>query len=1225
MPHTSDAEVIEHTHNLARFFTENRHISWVLLVAVFLWGFYGYSDMPKRKDPNIPISIASVVTPWPGKTAVEVEQLVTYPIEQAIVGNTTIRPLSARDWGLKSISLPGVSIVQVRLADTVSNEDKLKQFNDINLKISQISDSLPPGAGPIQFNSDFSDTAALVLELVSPKENEVELSLRARDISGAITQLRAAAATQQSDARVTLVVAFPRKINAQAVSRTLELFSGYLRERYPQSDVQPLNGAGFAAIDMTAPAGMDDAAIKRLAEEFLASRLGLHQFHPDAWPLVVIRNTEDTLQQLTAAGGDKYSYRELDDMSDLIMRNLLNVPQVSKVDRSGVLPEQVWLAYSQEQLASYQLQPGQIQEALNARNIAYSGGVTQINGINLDIEPSGEFTSEDQIGNVVVARNAAGLPVYLRSLVDMQRGYQYPPRFLGYYSGYHPASGEWQRSRAISVAVYMRDGEQLDAFQRAVNATLALVQTHLPEDLVYVRASDQAQQADDATQLFITALYEAIIMVVLVAFIGFREWRSALLMLLVIPLTMAMTFGMVDMLGIDVQQVSIVGLIIALGLLVDDPVVASDAIKRNLALGHKPVIAAWLGPTRLAHAIMYATLTNVAAYLPLLMLTGDIGHFIYSLPVVMACALIASRIVSMTFIPLLGYYLLRPPQKTEPDMQERRSKGFSGWYFRTGSYAIEHRKKILLASLLVLAAGAYFKSQLVDSFFPDDVQFLSYADVWLRNNATLEETQAIAQQAVDIIQQETQDYDREHGNTTPGGYLDSVSIYVGGSGPKFWFSVISQINQLNYAQLVMRVTDKEVTADLIERWQAALSRQIAGATVNVQQLQTQPVNYPVGIRLLSRAALEGPRTPGDLETLYRLADEAKTLLRNNPLTERVSDDWGEPAITVNLDVDSDRANLAGISNYDVAYSSALALSGIEMTQLREGDKQIPVIMRLRPSERAELSDLHNMYVYSNEGSSKLPLMDVADINYRLDTSKIVRTGHFRAVTVYAYPVPGAQASQVMDLASEPLRAFRNKLPPGYEMQITGIAASAADGNSQLKTVLFICIAAIYITLVIQFRNAVKPLLVFAAVPYGVCGAFAALYIMNTSFGFMAFLGIIALVGVIVSHVIVLFDFVENAHERGETMRESLLDAGIMRLRPVMITVGATIMALVPLAIHGGPLWQPLCYAQIGGLAFATVVTLVLVPVLYSFFVLDLKIIKWQQLEQPQAEQPRTAS
>lgn len=1224
MAHVRDADAIRDTHNLARFFTENRHISWVLLVAVFLWGFYGYSEMPKRKDPNIPISIASVVTPWPGKTAVEVEQLVTYPVEQAIAGNTALRPLSAKDWGVKSISLPGVSIVQVRLADSVSREDKLKQFNDINLKINQISASLPPGAGPVQFNSGFSDTAALVLELVSPKESEVELSLRARDIRSAIKQLRTNAGYDKDAGRVTLVVAFPRKVNPQAVARTLDLFVSYLQSHDPQRDVRPLRGAGFAAVDMTVATDLDDAAIISQARTFLINRLGLHQFHPDAWPLVVIRDPVDTLQQITRAGGDKYSYRELDDMSELIVRNMLNVSQVSKASRSGVLPEQVSLGYSQEQLAAYALQPAQIQDALNARNIPFSGGATQIKGINLDIEPTGEFTSEEQIGSVMVTRDESGSPVYLRSLVDMQRGYQYPPRFLGYYSGYNSASKQWQRNRAISVAVYMRDGEQLDDFQHGVSAALELVKSHLPDDLIYVRASDQAQQADDATGLFITALYEAIIMVVLVAFIGFREWRSAFIMLLAIPLTMAMTFGMISILGIDVQQVSIVGLIIALGLLVDDPVVASDAIKRNLALGHKPIVAAWLGPTKLARAIMYATLTNVAAYLPLLSLTGDIGHFIYSLPVVMASALIASRIVSMTFIPLLGYYLLRSPKKAEPDMEERRTKGFTGWYFRTGSYAIEHRKKILLASLLILAAGAYFKAHLVNSFFPYDVQYLSYADVWLRNNATLEETQVVAGQAGDIIEQVARDYDREQGNTSPGGYLESVSTYVGGSGPKFWFSVISQINQPNYAQLVMRVTDKDVTANLIERWQAALSKQITGATVNVQQLQTQPVNYPVGIRLLSRAALEGPQSPKDIHTLQRLAEEAKTMLRNSPLTERVSDDWGEPSLTVDLAVESDRANLAGVTNYDVAWSSALAVSGIEMTQLREGDKQIPVVMRLRLNERAQLSDLHNLYVYASEGSSKVPLMDVAQIDYRMNTSKIVRTGHFRAVTVYAYPVAGAYASRVMDSIESQLAEFRETLPPGYEIQVTGIAASANDGNSQLKTVLLICIAMIYIMLVIQFKNAVKPLLVFAAVPYGVCGAFAALYVMNSSFGFMAFLGVIALVGVIVSHVIVLFDFVENAHENGESMRESLLDAGIMRLRPVMITVGATIMALAPLAIHGGPLWQPLCYAQIGGLAFATVVTLVLVPVIYSFFVLDLKIITWQQIEQP-LDQPQVAT
>jgi multidrug efflux pump subunit AcrB len=1217
MPHKNDTDIIRDTRNSARFFTENRHIAWVLLVAIFLWGFYGYTDMPKRKDPNIPISVASIVTPWPGKTAVEVEQLITFPIEQTVAENTSIRPLSAKGWGITSTSLSGVSIVQVRLADTVSKEDKLKQFNDINLKLNQMSDQLPPGAGPIQFNSGFSDTAALLLEVVSPKESEVELSLRARDIRAAITQLRNEPLIADSSKRLSLVVAFPRKVNRNTVTRTLDLFIAWLQERYPQRDARPLNGAGFAGVNMAATENLDDAALLALAREFLNDRLGLQRFHPDAWPLVVIRNPADSLQKITAAGGDKYSYRELDDMSELITRNLLNVPEVSKANRSGVLPEQVFLSYSQQLLAAYGLQPDKIQQALNARNTPYSGGVTQVRGLNLSIEPSGEFTSTDEIGGVVVAQNDDGLPLYLRNLVDIHRGYQYPPRFLSYYSAYDSNSGQWQRSRTIALAVYMRDGEQLDQFQKGVNEVLALVKQRLPEDLKVVSVSDQAQQAEENTALFVTALYEAVIMVVLVAFIGFREWRPALVMLLAIPLTMAMTFGIIHAIGIDVQQVSIVGLIIALGLLVDDPVVASDAISRNLALGHKPIVAAWLGPTKLARAILFATLTNVAAYLPLLLLTGDIGHFLYSLPVVMASALVASRIVSMTFIPLLGYYLLRARPAVEPTIEELRSKGFTGMYFRAGSAAIEHRKLILLASLLILAAGAFFKSQLVSSFFPYDVQYLSYADVWLRNNATLPETEVVAEEAAEVIRKVTEQYGRDHPDKSgkPVDYLQSVTINMGGSGPKFWFSVVSQINQLNYAQLVIRVTDKDVTTALVPLWQAALSERVAGAMINVNQLQTQPINYPVGMRISSRAAMEGSQTPRDIATLRRLADEAKTLLRELPITERVSDDWGDAGLTVGLQVLSDRANLAGVSNYDVAYSSALALSGIEMTQLREGDKQIPVVTKLRLDERASLSDVKNIYVYGSESDSKVPLTDVASIDYAMNTSKIIRTGHFRAITVYGYPVPGVYASQVMEQLNDKLEQFRQALPPGYKLEITGVAASAADGNSQLMSVLVICIVMIYIMLVIQFGNAIKPLLIFAAVPYGICGAFAALYVTNSSFGFMAFLGIIALVGVIISHIIVLFDFVEEAHERGESMRESLLDAGIMRLRPVMITVGATIMALMPLAIHGGPLWQPLCYAQIGGLVVATVVTLLLVPVMYSFFVLDLKWVKWITIEQ----------
>jgi len=275
--------------------------------------------------------------------------------------------------------------------------------------------------------------------------------------------------------------------------------------------------------------------------------------------------------------------------------------------------------------------------------------------------------------------------------------------------------------------------------------------------------------------------------------------------------------------------VSIVGLIIALGLLVDDPVVACDAIKRDLESGHAPLISSWLGPTKLASAIMFATLTNVAAYLPLLLLKGDIGHFLYSLPVVMTCALIASRIVSMTFIPLLGYYLIRRNKTSEVSLEQRRTQGLTGLYYRVAQTAIRHRKKVLLSSLLILLLGGVIKANLVTSFFPYDVQYLSYADIWMRNNASIQETEKTAQQAVNIIQSVAVDYAKEH--PTPSGkakqYLQSVTINLGGSGPKFWFSVISQLQQPNYAQLVIRVNNKDVTPELIKRWQTNQCQAVA--------------------------------------------------------------------------------------------------------------------------------------------------------------------------------------------------------------------------------------------------------------------------------------------------------------------------------------------------------------------------------------------------------------
>ena len=290
------------------------------------------------------------------------------------------------------------------------------------------------------------------------------------------------------------------------------------------------------------------------------------------------------------------------------------------------------------------------------------------------------------------------------------------------------------------------------------------------------------------------------------------------------------------------------------------------------------------------------------------------------------------------------------------------------------------------------------------------------------------------------------------------------------------------------------------------------------------------------------------------------------------------------------------------------------MNGLQVSTYREADKQIPIAVRQRMEDRAGISDIQNSYVYSLTTNKRVPLTQVSKVTTEMTIPKIKRRNQFRTVTVSAFPIPGLLPSQVLTPMMPKIEEFQKNLPPGYFLEIGGEYEEQVKGFKQLSVVMAVSVALIYMALVLQFRNAVKPLLVFAAIPYGMAGAFVALAVMGQPFGFMAFLGVASLVGVIVSHVIVLFDFIEEAHHEGEPLREALLDAGIVRLRPVMITVGATVLGLVPLAMHGGPLWEPLCYAQIGGLTLATFITLLLVPVMYSIFVLDLKLIRWEKEE-----------
>lgn len=1191
MAHKSDNWFIQNTHNTARFFTENRHISWMVLVATVVWGIFGYFKMPQRKDPDIPVRVAVAICSWPGVATEKVEQLVTRKIEEKMAENITVKRI-------ESTTRVGVSFVYVTLQDNI--EETGKQFDDIKLKLDDLQASLPDGVQPINFIKDFGSTAALMLTVASPKIGEVEISLRAKAVQRALEQARAPFYTNGANERMAIIYWFPPSVEQDLAKRRFEAFVRLAQNEGVLRDPRLIEGSGFLGVDGISD--YDDAKMHAYIQHYIKDHLRIAELHPDGWPPIVIRNLEETEKKFAEAAGDKYTYRELNEFTELIKRTIQTVPQASKVDRAGVLDEAIYLAYSQERLAAYGSQTNNLRDILSARNTALPGGVVEYEGKNLAIAPTGEFKSEKEIGGVIVAASPNGSPVYLRDMVEINRSYDSPPRYMNFYT-WRDAQGNWQRSRAVTLAIQMRPGEQIGKFGAAIDAALANVKHRLPEDLIFARTSDQPLQVAENIDLFMSSLYEAIALVVLIALVGFWEWRSAVLMALSIPLTLAMTFGMMYVLGVDLQQVSIASLIIALGLLVDDPVVAGDAIKRDLAIGHKPIIAAWLGPTKLATAILYATITNIVAYLPFLMLTGDMGRFLTTLPIVMTCSLVASRLVSMTFIPLLGYYLLRPSKKQELPMSERRQRGFAGWYYKIGHWAIAHRWKVFAGSLAFLALGGFFGSQLKSQFTPKDLSYFSYIDVWLPEDAPLSATREVTERVEAITRREIDEYGKAHAeNGAPLDLLESLTTFVGGGGPRFWFSVSPEPRQTNYAQIIVQLKDKHATHHLVEPLQAAFSAEIAGARVNMRQLETSAIGIPVSIRLSGE----------DIPTLRAEAEKMKEIFRALPLADRVQDNWGAQSFVVNLEIDPDRANLAGVTNLDVAVSSAIAMNGYQVGELREGDKQIPVIARMRMEERSQLADLQNLYVYSSQSGQKVPLRQISSMNYTMQTEKIQRRNQFRTITVSCFSVAGVLPSEVLDAALPQLQEFEKKLPPGYQMEIGGEYEEQVKGFGELGIVMGISIAMIFMALVVQFKNAVKPLLVFAAIPYGIVGALAALWIMDMPFGFMGFLGVASLVGVIVSHVIVLFDFIEEAHERGESLIESLLDAGIMRLRPVMITVGATVFALFPLAAHGGPLWEPLCYAQIGGLTVATFITLLLVPVLYAIFVLDLKIVKWEK-------------
>ncbi len=1162
---------------IAQYCVEHRGVTWTALIAILLWGAISFTKLGQQEDPAIPQRIGLLVTQFPGATASKVEELVTKVVERNISELESVEEITSR-------SRAGLSTLQIKLRPGSYSYIDL-QWEKLRAKAREVV--LPEGCRQPFLSSDFGNTITLLFGIASPPASEAECIARANLVRAELRDLRQG---KSATGRVAVVGFFPANIAPSYREFIARRFKTALDASSMAAEVQTRMGRSFLMADFTTPATREQ--LQQFIAGFTRNVTGTDQEdHPDFIAPMLLMGDEDPLPQVRITAPPRYSYRMLEDAADDFQDDLKQVESVGKVTRIGVVPETVYLLYSSASAAGYGLAPEAIANAIAERNAIIPGGTLRTEGQNFPVQLTGEFKSEDELLGTVVGMGKAGAPVYLRDLFEVRRMYESPIPFKVDVFQRAGADAPLREQRAVMVAVEMKVGNIIGGFNESVQNVAKKLRQRLPEGMEIQTLSDQPAAVAHRLHHFIRSFVEAVVIVVLVALL-LMDWRSAVVVAAAIPLTVAMTLGGMHLFGIQLHQISIAALIIALGMLVDDPVVASDAINRELYHGEPPLRAAWVGPFRMRRAILYGTIINIVAFLPLMLLPGDTGAFVFGIPAVVTMALIASRIVSMTFIPLLGFYLLRGQKGLEEGGEVRRFLPFR-WidgglrgalprYRAVLEAALRRPGRVILLTygLLVLSLGLtrFFGTQ----FFPPAERNQMLIDLELPATASLNSMRQTANDVMTELKQHQE--------------IVSAALFSGGTAPRFYYNVEPRAPTNNLAQILVNTRTQDDVPPLLVKLRAALDQKIAGARCIVKQLeQGPPIGAPVQIRLSGE----------NLDILRGLADQAAAVIRNAG-GYHVHDDLGFRTPNISIDIDQARANSLGITNNQIGQISQTAFGGLQITQLREGDHIIPVSVRLRIEERNEAEKIRGLYVHSAI-NQPVPFASFADIRVEPEFAIIPHYNQMRAVTVNSYAPAGELSSAILARARPELAAI--PLPPGYNLEVAGEDKELKKGQAEMGGVIVISLTLIALAMVLQFNSVSKALVVLLTVPLGLIGAFVGLAATNSPLGFMGLLGIVSLAGVIVSHIIVLSDFVEEARAEGMPLQEALVQAGLVRLRAVLVTVFATVGGLLPLFLTGGALWHSLTAVHIFGLLLATVLTLLLLPVLYFVFCAKLKWIK----------------
>jgi multidrug efflux pump len=892
----------------------------------------------------------------------------------------------------------------------------------------------------------------------------------------------------------------------------------------------------------------------------------------------------DVYGSIFALSADGFSDEELRVRAEDVRSQLLRVPDVAKVELFGVQSQKVFVELSQKRAAEMGIDVNQVITQLNAQNAVEGSGVVDAGTQNVQVRVAGAFQSVDAIRalpiRVVNASTGVASSLRLGDIAEIRRGYSEPADVKVRANG----------KQVVALGVSMAKGGDIVALGKSLQAQMAAIRGQLPVGMEITQIQDQPRAVTRSVNEFVRVLIEAIVIVLVVSFVSlglhFNPIRidiwPGLVVAITIPLVLAITFVTMFYWGVGLHKISLGSLIIALGLLVDDAIIAVEMMVRKLEEGYSKERAATFAYELTSMPMLTGTLITAAGFLPIGLAKSMTGEYTFAIFAVTSAALLISWGVSVYFVPYLGARLLHTRVKPHGDAATGAAPGephetfdspFYNRFRGVIAWCLRHRWITIGVTIATFVLGLVGMGLVQQQFFPDSSRPEVMVDLWLPEGATMGQSEEAAKRFEARMMKE------------PG--VLSVSTWVGSGVPRFYLPLDQIFPQSNVSEVIIEPADLKVRERLRTALPALAAKEFPELRTRVKLLPNgPPVPYPVQFRVM------GP----DVDQVRQWGDRALAVLRANAHMRGVNDNWNENVLAMRLAIDQDKARALGVSTQAIAQATQTQFSGSTIGQYREGDQLIAIVLRQPLAERNAVTDLSSAYVASANGTA-VPLAQVAKLSLGWEPGVLWRENRDYTVTVQGDVVDGIQGPTVTKELWPQLEAMMAGMPPGYRIQIAGAVEESSKGQGAIAAGIPVMLFLIFTLLMLQLHSFSRAVLVFLTGPLGVAGAAAALLALDRPFGFVALLGVIALMGMIMRNSVILIDQIEQDRAHGVPAWDAIIESVVRRFRPIVLTAAAAVLAMIPLS--ESEFWGPMAVAIMGGLVIATALTLLALPAMYA--------------------------